>query len=216
MMENNIDKWTRKFMKIAKVIAEDNQACHSRKIGVVIVSNDNRLISMGYNGSVEGAPHNDSEQYLAHLWANLLNEDQKIKAVAKHNLDNVIIENSCHLDRATCDGYGEDFVRKFTNCGTCPRRLLDLPSGVGLEYCNCSHAERNAIFNAARKGIATEGAKIICWCGVPCHDCSIAIVQAGIKKVYCLETTGPDYSVSSRGIFQMAGVELNRINPELI
>jgi dCMP deaminase len=52
------------------------------------------------------------------------------------------------------------------------------------------HAERNAIFAAARHGLATEGATLIATFH-PCADCARAIVQAGIAH---LHTLAPDFS----------------------
>lgn len=45
-----------------------------------------------------------------------------------------------------------------------------------------SHAEMNAITNAARVGTPLEGTSIVVT-HAPCMDCARAIVQAGIKKV---------------------------------
>ena len=47
-----------------------------------------------------------------------------------------------------------------------------------------AHAERNAIYNAARIGVSTKGCRMYCTCGVPCADCAIAIIQCGIKEVW--------------------------------
>ena len=44
------------------------------------------------------------------------------------------------------------------------------------------HAERNAIFNAARHGIALEGCVAYMY-GYPCPDCARALIQSGIKQV---------------------------------
>lgn len=50
------------------------------------------------------------------------------------------------------------------------------------KYDFIEHAERGAIYDAARKGICLEGATMICpW--VACSDCSRAIVLSGIKTV---------------------------------
>jgi dCMP deaminase len=46
------------------------------------------------------------------------------------------------------------------------------------------HAERNAIYNAARIGVSTKGCRMYCTCGVPCADCAIAIIQCGIREVW--------------------------------
>lgn len=75
------------------------------------------------------------------------------------------------------------------------------------------HAERNAIFAAARAGVATEGA-VLASTYFPCTDCARAIVQAGIRH---LHTLPPDYADPvwgasfgpSRTILQEGGVELH-------
>jgi len=52
------------------------------------------------------------------------------------------------------------------------------------------HSERNAIYNAARSGVSTEGCRIyLMW--YPCMDCARAIVQAGIVEVVAVE---PDWN----------------------
>jgi dCMP deaminase len=45
------------------------------------------------------------------------------------------------------------------------------------------HAEENAIFNASRNGISTEGATLYVIPMHPCIDCAKAIAQSGIKEV---------------------------------
>ena len=47
------------------------------------------------------------------------------------------------------------------------------------------HAERNAIYNAARVGIPLKGSSIYLTSGLPCMDCARGIVNSGIKIVYC-------------------------------
>lgn len=53
------------------------------------------------------------------------------------------------------------------------------------------HAERNAIYNAARNGISTNGCKIYIN-RFPCVECSRAIIQSGIKEVIVPEK--PDFT----------------------
>lgn len=50
------------------------------------------------------------------------------------------------------------------------------------KYSYTEHGERNAIYNAARHGIATLGSTMYTQ-GVPCADCSRAVIQAGVKKL---------------------------------
>jgi dCMP deaminase len=46
------------------------------------------------------------------------------------------------------------------------------------------HAERNAIFNAARVGVSLNGARAyLNWEPKPCAECTRALIQAGIKEV---------------------------------
>jgi dCMP deaminase len=52
------------------------------------------------------------------------------------------------------------------------------------KYYWMAHAERNAIYNAARIGVSTKDCTMYCTCGIPCSDCAIAIIQSGIKLVW--------------------------------
>lgn len=51
-----------------------------------------------------------------------------------------------------------------------------------IKYMWYEHSERNAIYNAARMGIDTNGCTIYTQ-GTPCVDCARAIIQSGIKKI---------------------------------
>lgn len=68
---------------------------------------------------------------------------------------------------------------------SCPRKVLGFKSGEGLEYCIAGHGERNALINAARLGIPVKDATMYMNCGVPCKDCLIEIINAGISEIVC-------------------------------
>ena len=51
-----------------------------------------------------------------------------------------------------------------------------------MKYKWTEHAERNAIYNAARIGMSLKGCTIYVT-HLPCADCTRAIVQVGIKRV---------------------------------
>jgi len=53
------------------------------------------------------------------------------------------------------------------------------------KYPYFEHAERNAIYNAARNGVKLKGSTIYITSGLPCEDCARGIINSGIKKVYC-------------------------------
>jgi len=52
-----------------------------------------------------------------------------------------------------------------------------------IKYFWLEHAERNAIYNAAKKGISLNGTKIFVQF-LPCAECSRGIIQSGIKEIY--------------------------------
>jgi dCMP deaminase len=54
------------------------------------------------------------------------------------------------------------------------------------KYMWFEHAERNAIFNAARVGIPLDGSILYCasaMSGPPCVDCCRALIQSGVTRV---------------------------------
>ena len=75
---NNFDvrlNWDEYFMSIA-ILASQRSPCERLHVGSVIVKN-NRLISMGYNGFISGAPHTSRikdkhEQSIIHSEVNAL------------------------------------------------------------------------------------------------------------------------------------------------
>ena len=69
----------------------------------------------------------------------------------------------------------------------CPRKRMGFKSGEGLEFCPASHAEANAIVQAAKMGININDASMYCaFSMIPCRECSKLIVNAGIKEVYLI------------------------------
>jgi dCMP deaminase len=64
-----------------------------------------------------------------------------------------------------------------------------------VKYSWSEHAERNAIYNAARIGMPLEGCTIyVNW--FPCTDCARAVVQSGIKTLVALR---PDFAEEKWG-----------------
>jgi dCMP deaminase len=53
------------------------------------------------------------------------------------------------------------------------------------KYFWMEHSERNCIYNAARIGVSLKGSTMYVTSGIPCVDCARAIINSGIKKVYC-------------------------------
>lgn len=82
----------------------------------------------------------------------------------------------------------------------------------GEKYFWYAHGERNAIYNAARYGIRMAGSSIYLNCGIPCTGCTIAIIQAGIKKVICKSEFASEKwlqeSIRSRKMFNEACIDI--------
>ena len=106
----------------------------------------------------------------------------------------------------------------ITACNTFPAGVRDLPErheGDG-RFVWMEHAERHAIFAAARGGIATAGARLTTTF-FPCIDCARAIVNAGIV---CVETPPPAFEdpvwgqafVRSSVILEEGGVAIQHVD----
>jgi dCMP deaminase len=116
-------------------------------------------------------------------------------------------------------GVDECWKRNPTFVRKCPRQIKGFKSGEGLELCIAGHAERNAIIQAARLGVPTKGTSLVCYCGPPCKDCMIEIINAGIVEIVYWDrgTTGnfgiwydelSEYLAKQSGIL-MRGVKLD-------
>lgn len=80
------------------------------------------------------------------------------------------------------------------------------------------HAERNAIYNAARIGVSTKGCTMYLTCGIPCADCARGIINAGISKIFIMRDAGAqskkweDSAARSNEMFSEAGVKIEWYN----
>lgn len=110
--------WNEYFMDIAEIVAT-RSTCNRAEIGCLIVNDDNRIVSSGYNGSISGNPH--------------------------------------------CDDVGHTM-----RDGHCIATI---------------HAEINALIYCAREGISVKDC-VAYITHFPCLNCTKALIQAGIKKIY--------------------------------
>ena len=98
-----------------------------------------------------------------------------------------------------CDELGHQF------------QLVTHEDGHTSQHCiRTTHAEQNAICQAAKLGIALEGATLYCKM-TPCYACAKMIINVGIRRVVCEN----DYHSAelSKEIFSSTGVGLEIINP---
>ncbi|MFH1662022.1 MAG: cytidine/deoxycytidylate deaminase family protein [Candidatus Falkowbacteria bacterium] len=84
------------------------------------------------------------------------------------------------------------------------------PDGHQSNHCiRTTHAEQNAICQAARTGSSLEGGTLYCKM-TPCYTCAKMIINSGIKRVVCEQ----DYHASARSkeIFAEAGIQFKLLS----
>ncbi len=86
-------------------------------------------------------------------------------------------------------------------------------NGKESQHCiRTTHAEQNAIVNAARFGSALDGSTLYCYM-TPCYICAKMIINAGIERIVCIK----DYHKGERSkeIFKEADVKYELCNNEI-
>lgn len=113
---------------------------------------------------------------------------------------------------------------RSTGYNSLPRGIRDdIPERLErpTKYLWMEHAERNAIYNAARCGTPLEGCTLYVEI-MPCMDCGRAIVQAGIKEVVISQERMSQYSSeyfeehfrNVVELFREAGVRIRQVPDE--
>ena len=110
---------------------------------------------------------------------------------------------------------------RSTGYNSLPRRVRDdIPERLErpTKYLWIEHAERNAIYNAARAGTPLEDCTLYAEL-TPCMDCARAIVQAGIVAVvldeerverYSSEQYNPHFALVAE-LFKEAGITMRTV-----
>ncbi len=97
--------------------------------------------------------------------------------------------------------------------------VREAPNKNDTKWPYVEHAERNAIFFAAKRGISLEGAHMCIYSEkgyYSCDECTRAIIQSGIKKVvmgFAIvgNTDKYDWTATKR-MYEAAGIELDVIS----
>lgn len=102
------------------------------------------------------------------------------------------------------------------HCDEAGHELHTVINKDGSESQHCirtTHAEQNAICQAARFGIALDGGTLYTKMA-PCYACAKMMINAGIKRVVCNQ----DYQSSARSkeIFDEAGVEFVLLDSKVV
>ncbi len=100
-----------------------------------------------------------------------------------------------------CDEAGHEMHTVTNDDGTTSRHCI-----------RTTHAEQNAICEAARIGISIDNGTLYCKM-TPCYACAKMIINAGIKRIVCAR----DYHAGERSkeIFAQAGIEFVLLSEEM-
>lgn len=133
-------------------------------------------------------------------WSSCYQENRQVGAVIAKN------------KRIMTTGYNgaSSGIKSCKEKGACLRRQMNIPSGTRHELCYATHAEQNAIIQAARMGICIDGATLYCT-HQPCAICTKMIINSGITRVVYLHGYPDEFSLE---LFAEAGVTLEKYNKE--
>ena len=133
-------------------------------------------------------------------WASCYKKDRKIGAV--------IVKNKRIV--TTGSNGAPAGIRTCVERGECLREKLGIASGTRAEMCYATHAEQNAIIQAAKLGSSIDGATLYCT-HQPCVICAKMIVNSGIRRVVYKYGYPDTFSLE---ILNEAGVQLERFDDE--
>lgn len=133
-------------------------------------------------------------------WSSCFQENRQVGAVIAKN------------KRIMTTGYNgaSSGIKSCKEKGVCMRRELNIPSGTRHELCYATHAEQNAIIQAARMGICIDGATLYCT-HQPCSICTKMIINSGITRVVYDAGYPDDFSLE---LFKEAGVTIEKFSPD--
>lgn len=102
-----------------------------------------------------------------------------------------------------CDEVGHQF-----------KKMLHEDGSITQHCVRTVHAEQNALCQAARRGIALDGATLYCRM-TPCRTCAMLIVNCGISRVVC-EFRYHAGAAESEEMFKAVGIALEYVNEEVL
>ena len=83
--------------------------------------------------------------------------------------------------------------------------------GIKRDHCvRTTHAEQNAICQAAKLGISINGATLYCKME-PCSTCAKMIINSGIERIVCEKK----YQSGAEELLKKAGIKIDILNEEI-
>ena len=169
--------WKTYFIELTLQVASKSKD-PSRQVGCIIVGPDKEIRSTGFNGFPRGVAEDVCVEPQAHFVKereyDIVDREYKLLCTCGHvdrcSDDDAIKDNvPAHFTGAPRP---EDYVTELNERWDRPQK-----------YDWVEHAERNAIYNAARMGIPLKGCSAFITLA-PCAACTRALIQSGIVEVY--------------------------------
>jgi dCMP deaminase len=104
----------------------------------------------------------------------------------------------------------------LTHCddvGHLMKKVIHDDDSISQHCMRTVHAEQNAICQAAKLGVALDGATVYCKM-TPCRTCAMLIINCGIKRVVCEKKY--HRGAESEQMFKDAGVSLEFFEEEFV
>ena len=196
------EKFIKKFMRMARFVANDQPICPSRQIGAIIIDPlTNKVLGLGYNGAPRGTPHPNSREYLENYFWTQLTQQEKDVFLPLINIRHWYEKHTTPTNKLDSQ-LKEAFLDKYAGQKVCPRKLIGAKSGERSELCTCLHAEQNSIFSA---NVSLANSVIFIYGCTPCFSCAGALIQNGIVECH---TIGGIYHEPSLWLLKEGGVKL--------
>lgn len=161
--------WKQYFIDLTLVVASKSKD-PSRQVGCVIVGPDKEIRSTGFNGFPRGVRETSLMDHgVVEMERMITSGDVKYQCQCGKVITQYMDE---YMDNQIPKHFGKGKDVVLSNRWERP-----------IKYQYVEHAERNAIYNAARVGTPLLGCSAFVSLA-PCVGCARALVQAGIVEVY--------------------------------
>jgi len=207
------------FLEILDTIKKQS-TCSYYKTGALIVK-DNRIVSMGYNGTPPGFPQcNELQEVLEWLVENPKKALSLINPLTDLQLEKML-KNETLKKFPLFSKYSGVRIRPIFSrlVEIIPIILKKLEKDGRIDLYDFNfvhsryeiHAEQNAIAYSLRAGTNIEGATIYSAL-LPCMECAKLIVASGIKRVvYTEEYIDKRFNETSRDFLNINGVKVDKV-----
>lgn len=163
-----------------------------RQVGAVITAQDGSVISIGTNevpkpngGLYWGEDEPDHRDFRS---GGEINDDMKNRMLVEV-IQRIISSGMRFLDNSDGSAHelaGVSNAQQISDWLIQKGRMNNTRIMSVIEFGRCVHAEMAALMDAARRGVAVDGAYLYSTT-FPCHECARHIVAAGIRKVFYIE-----------------------------